>query len=57
MRICELAGADAKGVVTRDLFVLEASGEFSATGTVPRMVNDLAVRGVKIDQSIFKRGR
>ena len=25
--------------------------------TIPRMVADLGVRGVKIDQGIFKRGR
>ena len=57
MRICELAGTDGKAVVTRDLFVLDANGEFTATGTVPRMVSDLAARGVKIDQATFKRGR
>ncbi len=57
VRICELVGADGKGVTTRDLFVLEANGEFSATGTVPRMVGDLAARGVKVDQGMFKRGR
>jgi pilus assembly protein CpaF len=57
IRICELAGSDGKAVAVRDLFVIEQNGEFSATGTVPRMVNDLSVRGVKIDQGIFKRGR
>ncbi len=57
IRICELAGSDGKAVAVRDLFVLEPNGEFSATGTVPRMVNDLSVRGVKVDQGIFKRGR
>lgn len=58
-RIAELAGGDAKGVATRDLFVLSADGTgeaaFSATGTVPRLANDLAARGVKLDGGVFKR--
>ncbi len=57
IRLCELAGSDGKAVAVRDLFVLEQNGEYSATGTVPRMVNDLSIRGVKVDQGIFKRGR
>ncbi len=58
-RIAELAGGDAKGVATRDLFVLSADGTgeaaFAATGTVPRLANDLAARGVKLDGGVFKR--
>ena len=57
IRICELAGAEGKAVAVHELFVLEANGEYVATGTIPRMVADLGVRGVKIDQGIFKRGR
>lgn len=30
-------------------------GSFNATGTVPRIADDLAARGVAIDRSIFKR--
>jgi pilus assembly protein CpaF len=58
-RIAELAGGDAKGVATRDLFVLSAEGTgegaYAATGTVPRVANDLAARGVKLDGAVFKR--
>jgi pilus assembly protein CpaF len=60
-RIAELAGADAKGVVARDLFVwnADAAGEGShgATGVVPRLSADLAARGTKLDPAFFKRGR
>src|ERR1700722_4546812 len=60
-RVAELAGGDGKGVATRDLFVLSADGTgeaaFAATGTVPRLANDLAARGVKLDGAVFKRRR
>ena len=60
MRIAELGGADAKGIVSRDIFVFnpDASGEgsFGATGVVPRIANDLAARGTKLDGTMFKRG-
>jgi pilus assembly protein CpaF len=64
MRIAELGGSDAKGVVARDVFVFNADaspasgsegGGFSATGVVPRLANDLAARGNKLDPAIFKR--
>jgi pilus assembly protein CpaF len=59
LRVAELSGADSKGVVVRDLFVLSADGTgesaYVATGTVPRLVNDFAARGVKVDASTFKR--
>src|SRR5205823_2377288 len=58
-RIAELGGADAKGIVARDLFTFnpDPSGEgtFVATGVVPRVVAEFAARGVKVDQNIFKR--
>ncbi|MBX3222870.1 MAG: CpaF family protein, partial [Labilithrix sp.] len=59
-RIAELGGADAKGIVARDLFVFNADpaggeGSFSATGVVPRIANELAARGMKLDASLFKR--
>ena len=59
MRIAELGGSDGKGVVVRDLYTFDPSGEggFVATGTVPRMVADLALKGVKVDPAIFKKGR
>ncbi|MGD0524407.1 MAG: FHA domain-containing protein [Polyangiaceae bacterium] len=59
LRVAELGGSDAKGVVTRDLFVLSADGTgegaYAATGVVPRMANDFAARGVKLDGGVFKR--
>jgi pilus assembly protein CpaF len=60
MRVAELGGADAKGIVARDIFVYAADaqsgeGSFSATGVVPRIANDLAARGMKLDASMFKR--
>jgi pilus assembly protein CpaF len=59
LRVAELAGSDAKGVVARDLFVLSADGTgegaYAATGAVPRLANDFASRGVKLDGALFKR--
>jgi pilus assembly protein CpaF len=59
LRVAELAGGDGKGVVARDLFVLSADGTgegaYVATGTVPRLANDFAARGVKLDGAVFKR--
>lgn len=59
-RIAELGGADSKGsVVVRDLFVFSpdagGDGSFSATGVVPRIANELAARGIKLDAAMFKR--
>ncbi len=59
-RVAELGGADAKGIVARDLFVFNADpsggdGSFSATGVVPRIANELAARGMKLDAGLFKR--
>jgi pilus assembly protein CpaF len=63
MRIAELAGSDAKGIVARDIFVFNADanqasggeGAFSASGFVPRLANDLTARGMKLDPAMFKR--
>jgi len=60
LRIAELGGSDAKGIVARDVFVFNADpaggdGSFSATGVVPRIANDLAARGTKLDPAMFKR--
>jgi len=58
-RIAELGGSDPKGIVARDIFTWSADGSgeggFSATGVVPRIANDLAARGTKLDPSMFKR--
>ena len=60
MRIAELGGSDAKGIVARDIFVYAADpqggeGGHTASGVVPRLANDLAARGLKLDPSLFKR--
>jgi pilus assembly protein CpaF len=62
MRIAELGGSDAKGIVARDLFVWSdpdkgggGEGGYSATGVVPRLAADLASRGMKLDPQMFKR--
>lgn len=60
MRIAELGSESAKGLVSRDLFVFTPDtndGSFSATGVVPRLANELAARGTKLDPALFKKGR
>lgn len=54
----------SKGGVLRDVFTFSyhrmatggsIEGAFHATGTVPRVVDDLAARGMPLDTSIFRR--
>ena len=58
-RIAELGGADAKGVVARDVFVFtpdpNGEGSHGPTGVVPRLAGELGARGVKLDPALFKR--
>ena len=58
-RVAELAGADAVGIILRDLFVssADATGEagFVPTGAVPRLAQDFVARGIKLDAALFKR--
>ena len=59
-RVSELAGADPKGIVSRDIFIASdgAGGEsHQATGVVPRVVNEFAMRGVRVDTNLFKKSR
>ena len=59
-RIAELGGTDAKGIVARDIFVAAAEGGGEghvATGVVPRIVNEFAARGVRVDTNLFKKSR
>ena len=44
----------AKGLVTRDVFVADGEGHV-ATGVVPRVVNEFAARGVRVDTNLFKK--
>jgi pilus assembly protein CpaF len=58
LRVAELAGTDERGIVARDLFVLgDGAGEaaYASTGVVPRLANDFAARGVRLDAAIFRR--
>ena len=57
VRLSELAGADANGVVVRDIFTAAegSDGTFAATGVVPRVAAEFANRGVKVDPNLFKR--
>jgi pilus assembly protein CpaF len=52
-RVAELDGSDDRGVVARDLFVLstDAGGDaaYVATAISPRIAQDFAARGVKLD--------
>ncbi|CAN5747662.1 hypothetical protein BH09MYX1_BH09MYX1_20730 [soil metagenome] len=59
-RIAELGGADAKGIISRDIFIASAEGGADAhvaTGVVPRIVNEFGIRGVRIDPNLFKKTR
>ena len=59
VRVAELAGADPKGIVSRDIFLAQDGGTEShaATGVVPRVVNEFAARGVRVDTNLFKKAR
>jgi pilus assembly protein CpaF len=59
IRIAELAGADPKGIVSRDIFLAQEGGTEShaATGVVPRVVNEFAARVVRVDTNLFKKAR
>ncbi len=58
-RIAEVAGADSKQVLTRDLFSAVDFGgvdtSLAATGVVPRFLQDFAARGVRLDAGLFRR--
>jgi pilus assembly protein CpaF len=58
-RMGELAGCDASGIVVRDLFVRSADGTgeagFAPTGVTPRLMQDFAARGLRLDAALFKR--
>ncbi len=59
-RVSELAGADPKGIVSRDIFLAadgSAGDSHVATGVVPRVVNEFAMRGVRVDTNLFKKSR
>jgi pilus assembly protein CpaF len=63
-RVAEFAQSGANPLEAREIFNFTVErtaagglveGSFNATGTVPRIAEDLTSRGVAIDRSIFKR--
>ena len=65
IRVSEVAGIDGGAVSLRDVFqfAVERSaaggaldGTFSATGYVPRFVEDMRLRGIAVDPGMFDRG-
>jgi hypothetical protein len=61
VRVSELAGTDAKGVTLRDIFLstpdVVGDAAFAATGTTPRLTQDFAARGVRLDPALFRRAK
>ena len=64
-RVAELS-VDGNGIACKDIFTFAVErtaaggaveGTFHASGHVPGIVEDLALRGISIDTSIFKRMR
>jgi len=63
LRLAELDGADVNGVAVRDLFVATqdaASSDsnapaFVSTGARPQLLQSFAARGIKLDDTLFKR--
>jgi pilus assembly protein CpaF len=63
LRLAELDGADANGVVVRDLFVAtqdasssdSSAASFVSTGARPQLLQSFAARGIKLDETLFKR--
>ena len=65
LRVSEIAGPEAGSVGLRDVFQFAVEraaaggaleGTFSATGSVPRFVEDLRLRGIALDPGLFDRG-
>jgi pilus assembly protein CpaF len=64
VRIAEPSGVEAGEVATRDIFTFtvermatggSVEGTFQATGVAPRVVNDMAARGIRVDSGVFSR--
>jgi pilus assembly protein CpaF len=64
LRISEPAGIEGKDVALRDVFSFAAErvasggaieGSFHPTGVVPKLVEELAARGVPVEQGLFRR--
>jgi pilus assembly protein CpaF len=65
LRLAELDGADANGVVVRELFTAiqdasasdSSAAHFVSTGARPQLLQSFAARGIKLDEALFKRTR
>jgi pilus assembly protein CpaF len=64
VRVSEPAGSDGGEIVLRDIFTFvvermatggSVEGTFQATGTSPRVVGDMAARGIHVDSGVFSR--
>jgi pilus assembly protein CpaF len=59
-RITELSVTDLNDLEMRDIFLSSTNAgavSFSATGTTPRLVQDMAARGIQLDATMFTRSR
>jgi pilus assembly protein CpaF len=66
LRVCEITGTGAGGIATQEIFAFAidhtasgsgVQGNFSPSGTVPRVVSELQARGLTVDTSLFSRPR
>jgi pilus assembly protein CpaF len=64
LRLTELAGVADGAVTLRDVFQFNVEraaaggaveGSFSSTGSIPRFVEELRLRGITIEASVFER--
>ena len=64
VRIGEPSGIDGGDITVRDIFAFvvertatggSVEGTFQATGVAPRLVNDMAARGIHVDSGVFSR--
>ena len=64
VRVGEPAGVEGGEIIVRDIFTFvvertatggSVEGTFQATGIAPRVVNDMASRGIHVDSGVFSR--
>ncbi len=64
VRVAEVTGVEHGEIALRDIFAFvvertatggSVEGTFQATGTPPRIVNDMAARGIHVDSGVFSR--
>jgi pilus assembly protein CpaF len=64
LRVAEPVAADPSGIQTRDIFTLVVErtatgglveGTFQASGSQPRVVDEMTARGISVDSGLFSR--